>query len=193
MFHATFCLTFTCFLCSDELTWEVQGADNMLMVGPVSFASDKSFATVTIPASKTDPFQQGTMLTTLAIQLSTCAVSALNVVCRLQLSSAPLFILEGDRPFDRSSFVATLRQCPATCGIKPSAYSGHSFRHGAVTWAASNSVDDNTICRLGRWQSNCFCCYINKSATDRAATTKAVLYTNTLAPLSLDTIAWHDL
>ncbi|SYW81454.1 uncharacterized protein UBRO2_04324 [Ustilago bromivora] len=108
MFRAAFCLAFACFLCSGELTWEAQGTDNMLMVGSVSFATDKSFATVTILASKTDPFWQGATLTVPAVQLSTCAVSALNVVCRSWQSSAPLFILEGNRPFDRSSFVATL-------------------------------------------------------------------------------------
>ncbi|SOV02023.1 uncharacterized protein UDID_18937 [Ustilago sp. UG-2017a] len=193
MFRATFCLAFACFLRSGELTWEAQGADNMLMVGSVSFAADKSFVTVTIPASKTDPFRQGATLAAPAIQLSTCTVSALDVVCRSRPSSAPLFILEGDRPFDRSSFVATLHQCLTTCGIKPSAYSGHSFHRGAATWVASNGIDNDTIRGLGRWWSKCFHCYINKSAADRAATTKAVLYTNTSAPLSLDTVTWRDL
>ena len=46
---------------------------------------------------------------------------------------------------------------------------------------------------LGRWWSKCFRRYINKSAANRAATTKAVLYTNTSAPLLLDTVAWCDL
>ncbi|SAM85600.1 uncharacterized protein UBRO_20011 [Ustilago bromivora] len=108
MFCAAFCLAFASFLHSGELTWEVQGTDNMLMVSSISFAAEKSFVTVTIPASKTDPFWQGAMLTAPAIQLSTCAISALDMVRRSWLSSAPLFILEGDRPFDRSSFVATL-------------------------------------------------------------------------------------
>ena len=114
-----------------ELTWEVQGANNMLMVGSVSFATDKSFATVTIPASKTDPFRQGATLTVPAVPLSTCAVSALQVVCGSRPSSAPLLILDGDRPFDRSSFVATLHQCLAICRVEPSAYSGHS---SAMVW-----------------------------------------------------------
>ncbi|KAJ1035320.1 hypothetical protein NDA13_000740 [Ustilago tritici] len=89
----------------------------MLMVGSVSFATDKSFATVTILASKTDPFWQGATLTALAVQLSTCAVSALNVVYRSQLSSTPLFILNGDRPFDRSSFPQTVLTTPPSVGL----------------------------------------------------------------------------
>ncbi|SAM64291.1 uncharacterized protein UBRO_14136 [Ustilago bromivora] len=170
-----------------------QGTNNMLMVGSVSFAADKSFVTVTIPASKTDPFQQGTTLTAPAVPLSTCTVSALKVVCWSWPSSAPLLILKGDRPFDRSSFIATLCQCLTTCGIEPSAYSGHSFCHGAATWVASNGVDNTTICGLGCWQSDCFHCYIDKSAADQAAITKVVLYIKTSTPLSLNTIAWCDL
>ncbi|SPO26496.1 uncharacterized protein UTRI_04085 [Ustilago trichophora] len=193
MFRAAFCLAFACFLRSGELTWEAQNTDNMLTVGSVCFASDRSYATITIPASKTDPFRQGVALTAPAVLLSTCAVAALNVVCRSRPSSAPLFILEDGRPFARSCFVDTLRQCLAASGIEPSAYSGHSFRRGAATWAASNGVDDDTIRGLGRWRSDCFRRYIDKSAADRAATTKAALYTNASAPLSLDTVAWRDI
>ncbi|SPO32044.1 uncharacterized protein UTRI_02601 [Ustilago trichophora] len=193
MFRAAFCLAFACFLRSGELTWEAQNTDNMLTVGSVCFASDRSFATITIPASKTDPFRQGATLTAPAVLLSTCAVTALDVVCRSRPSSAPLFILEDSKPFDRSCFVDTLRRCLAASGIDPLAYSGHSFRRGAATWAASNGVDNDTIRGLGRWRSDCFRRYIDKSATDRAATTKAALYTNATAPLSLDTVAWRDI
>ncbi|SPO22772.1 uncharacterized protein UTRI_01450 [Ustilago trichophora] len=193
MFRAAFCLAFACFLRSGELTWEAQNTDNMLTVGSVCFASDRSFATITIPASKTDPFRQGATLTAPAVPLSTCAVTALDVVCRSRPSSAPLFILEDSKPFDRSCFVDTLRRCLAASGIDPLAYSGHSFRRGAATWAASNGVDNDTIRGLGRWRSDCFRRYIDKSAADRAATTKAALYTNATAPLSLDTVAWRDI
>ncbi|KAJ1575457.1 hypothetical protein NDA11_002123 [Ustilago hordei] len=79
MFHAAFFLAFACFLCSGELTWEAQGTNKMLTVGSISFAADKSFATVTIPASRIDPFWQGATLTMPAVLLSTCAVSALDM------------------------------------------------------------------------------------------------------------------
>ncbi|SAM70004.1 uncharacterized protein UBRO_20363 [Ustilago bromivora] len=193
MFCAVFCLAFACFLHLGELTWEVQGANNMLTVASVSFATDRSFTTVTILASKTDPFQQGATLTAPAVPLSTCTISTLQVVCRSWPSSTPLLILEGNRPFDRSSFVATLCQCLVTCRVEPSAYSGHSFHCGVVTWAASNGIDNTTIRALGRWWSDCFRCYIDKSAANRATITRVALYANTSAPLLLDTIAWCDL
>ncbi|CDR98926.1 hypothetical protein, partial [Sporisorium scitamineum] len=101
---ATFCLTFACFLCTGKFTWEAQDDSSALTVGSVSFASDSLFATIHLPSSKMDPFQQGAMLT-----------------------------------------------APAHCGIELLAYSGHLFRRGAATWAAANSVDDDTIHALGRW------------------------------------------
>ncbi|SPO32026.1 uncharacterized protein UTRI_02583 [Ustilago trichophora] len=192
MFRAAFCLAFACFLRAGELTWEAQGP-NVLTVAAVSFAHDFSHATVTLPASKTDPFQQGATLTAPAVKLSTCAVSALRVICHGREPHEPLFTLEGRQPFTRASFAATLRRCLEACGISPALYSGHSFRRGAATWAASNGVDADTIRGLGRWRSDCFRRYVDRSAADRAVTTKAALYTNTSAPLRLDTVAWRNL
>ncbi|SPO27262.1 uncharacterized protein UTRI_10379 [Ustilago trichophora] len=191
MYRAAFCLAFACFLRAGKLTWEAPGP-NVLTVAAVSFAQDHSHATITLPASKTDPFRHGAMLTAPAVQLSTCAVSALRVICHGRGPREPLFTLEGGRPFYRASFTATLRRCLEACHIPPASYSGHSFRRGAATWAASNGVDADTIRGLGRWRSDCFRWYVDKSAADRAATTKAALYTNTTAPLRLDTVAWRD-
>ena len=133
------------------------------------------------------------MLTAPAVSLSTCAVAALRTICHGRAPHEPLFELEGRQPFSRGSFVATLRRCLEACGVPSAAYSGHSFRRGAATWAASNGVNDDTIRGLGCWRSDCFRRYVDRSAADRAATTKAALYSNSSAPLRLDTIAWRDL
>ncbi|SPO28309.1 uncharacterized protein UTRI_04706 [Ustilago trichophora] len=191
MFRAAFCLAFACFLRSGELTWEAEGP-NVLTVASVSFAQDDSHVTVTLPASKMDPFRQGATLTAPAVNLSTCAVSALRVICHHREPRQPLFLLEGGQPFTRASFVAMLRRCLQACSIPPALYSGHSFRRGAATWAASNGVDADTIRGLGRWRSDCFRRYVDRSAADRAATTKAALYSNADAPLHLDVAAWRD-
>ncbi|SNX87255.1 uncharacterized protein MEPE_05965 [Melanopsichium pennsylvanicum] len=192
MYRAAFCLAFACFLRSGELTWEAQGP-NVLTIAAVSFAEDLSFATITLPASKTDPFRQGVTLTAPAVPLSTCAVSALRIICAGRRPHDPLFTLEGGEPFTRAAFVAILRRCLEACQVPLQSYSGHSFRRGAATWAASNGVDADTIRGLGRWRSDCFRRYVDKSAADRAATTKAALYSNSLAPLRLDTVAWRDI
>ncbi|SPO30777.1 uncharacterized protein UTRI_05394 [Ustilago trichophora] len=149
MYRAAFCLAYACFLRAGEFTWEAQGDAAPLTVGSVSFADDNSFATVHLPSSKTDPFRTGVTLTAPAVPLLTCAISALAVICHGRPPSAPLFILEGDRPFSCSAFSSILRQCLRHCGIQPSSYSGHSFRQGAATSAASNGVNDDTIHALG--------------------------------------------
>ncbi|KAJ1019671.1 hypothetical protein NDA13_005898 [Ustilago tritici] len=135
MFCAAFYLAFACFLHADELTWDALGP-NTLTVSSVTFAADRSYATVTLPASKTDPFWQGATLLAPAVPLSTCAVACLQLICRHCAPQEPLFMLEGNRPFDRGSFVTMLRLCLEGCGVAPSSYSGHSFSRGAATWAA---------------------------------------------------------
>ncbi|CDU22585.1 uncharacterized protein SPSC_01215 [Sporisorium scitamineum] len=171
----------------------VQASSPTLTVGSVAFASDSSFATIHLPSSKTDPFRAGATLTAPAVPLSTCAVLALAVVCQGRSSSAPLLVLEGGQPFSRSAFTSVLRRCLQHCGIQPSAYSSHSFRRGAATWAAANGADDETIRVLGRWRSDCFRRYIDKSAVKRAATARTALYANTSHTLDLSVAAWHDL
>nr|QBH67613.1 hypothetical protein UEMT_2079 [Ustilago esculenta] len=163
MFRAAFCLAFACFLHAGELTWGAEELSGQLTVGSVSFATDCSHATITLPASKTDPFRRGAKLTAPAVRTSTCAVSALEVICAGRPTGAPLFMLEGGLPFR------------------------------AATWAAANGVDDDTIRGLGRWKSDCFRRYIDKSASDRAATTARALYSHPHHALDLSTPAWRDI
>ncbi|SAM63391.1 uncharacterized protein UBRO_20164 [Ustilago bromivora] len=192
MFRAAFCVAFACFLRAGELTWEAQGP-NMLTVSSVSFAANRSFTTIALPAGKVDPFRRGTTLTASAVPLGVCPVAALHAICRNRDAREPLFQLKGGQPFDCGCFVAMLRHCLEACGVSPSAYSGHSFRRGAATWAAANGVDADTIRALGRWRSDCFRRYVDRSAEDRAATSRTTLYANADAPLHLDTVAWRDL
>ena len=49
--------------------------------------------------------------------------------------------------------VEALRLTLARSGIDDSKYSGHSFRIGAATTAASKGVEDCVITTLGRWSS----------------------------------------
>ncbi|KAJ1022693.1 hypothetical protein NDA18_005031 [Ustilago nuda] len=192
MFRAAFCLAFACLLRAGELTWVAPGP-NTLTVSSVTFAVDHSHAIIALPASKTDPFRQGATLLVPAVPLSTCAVASLRLICRHRAPQEPLFVLEGGRPFSRGSFLTMLRLCLGPCGVAPSSYSGHSFRRGAATWAVANGADADTIRALGRWRSDCFRRYADRSTTERAATSRAALYSNTSAVLCLDTPARRDL
>ncbi|KAJ1044003.1 hypothetical protein NDA10_005537 [Ustilago hordei] len=192
MFRAAFCLAFACLLCSGEFTWETSSSPPLLTVGSVAFAEDGSYATILLPSSKMDPFGTGVMLTAPVVPLPTCAVKALQVICRHCLVPEPLFALDGGMPFDRKSFITTIHRCLQMCGIPPKGYSGHSFWRGAATWAAANRIDSSTIQGLGRWCSDCFWHYVDTSAAERAVTSAHALYANTDQPLDLSRPAWRN-
>ncbi|SOV06350.1 uncharacterized protein UDID_19634 [Ustilago sp. UG-2017a] len=94
--------------------------------------------------------------------------------------------------FDRGSFVTMLCRCMEGCGVAPSSYSGRSFRRGAATRTAANGADADTTRALGRWCSDCFRCYVDKSAAERAAISRTALYSNTSSDLRLEIPARHS-
>ncbi|CCF48001.1 uncharacterized protein UHOR_12514 [Ustilago hordei] len=75
-------------------------------------------------------------------------------------------------------------------GLSPLAYAGHSFHHGAATWAASLGADAATIQCLGWWNSNCFQCYIDCSATNHQDLSITALYHLQDGPLIPPTASW---
>ncbi|SAM86202.1 uncharacterized protein UBRO_20964 [Ustilago bromivora] len=175
-----------------EFTWEMLSSPPLLTVGSVKFAEDESYATVFLPSCKTDPFGTGVTLTAPAVPLTTCVVKALKVICWHCSASEPLFAFKGGLPFDHNLFITTIHRCLQACGIPPEGYSGHSFQHGAATWAAANRTDSNMIQGLGHWRSDCFRRYVNTLAAECAATSASALYSNADQPLNLSQPAWHN-
>ena len=106
----------------------------------------------------------------------------------------PLFGLgpSGADPLPRSSFVAVLRRAIAFTGLAPSAYAGHSFRRGAATWAARLGASPETIQCLGRWNSDCFRRYVDRSAGERRDLSVAALFSVRDGPLVPDSASWQD-
>ena len=76
--------------------------------------------------------------------------------------------------------------------VAPSSHSVRFFRRGAATRTAANGADADTIHALGRWCSDSFGCYVDKSAAERAAMSRTALYSNTSADLRLDIPARHS-
>ena len=60
----------------------------------------------------------------------------------------------------RSLFVNNVKMFLALAGIDPKGYSGHSFRIGGATTAASAGLMDWEIKVLGRWSSDTYQNYI---------------------------------
>lgn len=63
-------------------------------------------------------------------------------------------------PYCRPYFNLHIRHILAGLGYDSKLYSGHSFRIGAATSAASSRLEDHIIQTLGRWSPDCYKTYI---------------------------------
>ena len=90
-----------------------------------------------------------------------CPVGALlGYIAHRDLAPGPLFHFQDGRYLTRDLLVREIRLALGSVGIDVSAYSGHSFRIGAATSAASAGVEDALIQTLGRWKSTAYLQYI---------------------------------
>ena len=105
------------------------------LVNPGSFR-------IHIKCSETDPFRQGYYI---YIGGST---------------SGPLFLLSDGTPLHRQWLTSSIQSILAAAGV-PGCYTGHSFRIGAATSAASDGLPDHLIKTLGRWSSDAYQLYIH--------------------------------
>ena len=88
----------------------------------------------------------------------------------------PLFIFQDRKPLTRAILVERVRAALTTAGVDGAPFSGHSFRSGAATTAASWGMNDATIKMLGRWKSEAYQLYIKTSREQLAGVTKPLLH-----------------
>ena len=113
---------------------------------------------INIKASKTDPFQAGSIIRLAPNSSPTCPVKALKLYMRAHHSkTGPLFSFQGGKYLTRKDISNVLHEFLPhnTKGI-----SSHSFRIGAASAAASAGYPRWLIQSLGRWSSDCFRSYI---------------------------------
>lgn len=129
--------------------------------------------TLTLRASKTDPFRRGC---TVAIGSSPgvcCAVSAMASYLRAtsyRSPSAPLFQLVSGAPLLRPVFSSFIQRALTTAGnVNARFYMSHSFRIGAATSAAAAGIPAWLIKTLGRWSSDAYLVYIRTPLQVRLA------------------------
>lgn len=185
LLHAVFTIAFYGFLRCGEFT--VDGPFDPafhLCIQDVEFCTDPRKVLLTLKASKTDPFRQGVTIQLFAINGITCPYTALQNYYLLRLQhhaplsmAAPLFVTESGDPLSRPIFLHLMQTVLQQCHIPVSGYSGHSFRIGAATSAATGQVEDHLIKLLGRWSSDCYQRYIRVpwSAVKQAQTSMAPL------------------
>ena len=160
-------MAFAAFLRSGEFTWDTWSSKHHqfhLSRKHVAFNSNGS-VTITLPASKTDPFRAGIRIQ-LAASLDSplCPVSALRQLLQRypQALHDPLFTRPQNIPFNRQFLASTIRDLLLNAGISTLGFTGHSLRKGAAVTAAENGLSRNDIKLLGRWKSDAVDVYINE-------------------------------
>lgn len=134
-----------------------------LCVGDLALDSHSAptLLSITIKASKTDPFRQGATITLGKTGQQLCPITAiLPYVATRGAQAGPLFRFQDGSFLTRDRFVKEVRQLLVAAGIDPQPYSGHSFRIGAATTAAHAGMDAALIQTLGRWKSSAYQLYI---------------------------------
>ncbi|SPC61955.1 uncharacterized protein UHOD_12130 [Ustilago sp. UG-2017b] len=191
--QAAFALAFACFLHSGKLVWDHStNCTTILTASSVKWASDH--VVLTLPASKTDPFWQGVCVVDLEVGSVKCPVTRLQHLSHGRSPSALLFGLgtSGLDPLPQSTFVTILHRAIQACGLPASQYTSHSFRRGTATWALQHSAPTTDIQSLGRWNSDCYRCYIDRSAQERRNLVASALFSVRDGPLVPSSPAWRD-
>ena len=125
-----------------------------------------SMLRVHLKASKTDPFRTGVDVFVGKTGGPLCPVGAmLKYLVARGCRPGPL----DGRLLTRSRFVEQVRWALTTAGVDSTPYSGHSFRSGAATTAASQGIGDATIKMLGRWRSSAYQLYVKTPRSELAA------------------------
>ena len=129
--------------------------------------------------SKTDVFRQGASIHIGRTDDDLCPVAALlSWMIRRGSQPGPLFTWASGKALTRSTFVTKLREALEEAGIDSRGFSGHSFRSGAATTAATRGITDHQIKQLGRWKSSAYLRYIKPTPQHLASVAK-VLSTHT--------------
>jgi integrase len=166
---AAFSLAFACFMRMGEFTFDAFDPRFDLQRAAIAYGDD-GIMKITIPASKTDPFRSGVTVVIPSGPADVCPRVAIRtwLAVRTGGPSDPLFSLSG-RGFSRSMVSRHLRRALADSGYVSHLFSGHSFRRGAATWAASIGIPGSEIKALGRWNSDCYKLYVDAGPIHAAA------------------------
>lgn len=174
---AAFALAFACFLRMGEITYTSFSTRRVLTRNCVTLSDADEPSILRLPTSKTDLLDQGTRLVIPKGPPDVCPIVHLRrwlEASPRQQPDSPLFHLPGGA-FQKKRVVELLSRALRESGIDPVGYSGHSFRRGAATWAASIGIPPDQIRRLGRWSSGAANRYAQWSAVQMAAVSQSCL------------------
>ena len=125
---------------------------------------------IRLKVSKCDPFRRGVDIVLGRTYTDLCPVVAmLHYMAIRGNADGPLFKFQDGCPLTKPKLVSALREALSAAGYDSSQFSGHSFRIGAASTAASQGLEDSTIKTLGRWQSDAYLRYIRIPAGELAS------------------------
>ena len=126
-----------------------------------------------IKESKMDRLREGAFVTLPRTDLEICPVRAvLEFMVVRKAGPGPFFMDREKVGLTRRDFVTEVRKSLAERGLPDTGISGHSFRIGAATAAATSGASDEKIKALGRWKSREYKGYIRREEGDQAASAK---------------------
>ena len=112
-----------------------------------------------IKCSEKDPFRKGCFIFLSRGSAPLCPViSLVNYLHLRGPGPGPLFLYQDGSHLSRSKLFAFLKSTLQSAGV-PGNFSGHSFRIGAATTAASRRIPYHLIKTMGRWSSEAYLLY----------------------------------
>ena len=161
MLWAAFCSAFYGFLRAAEFTsHSVHSFDPYRTLLRADVVQRGHGYTITLRASKTDPFRKGHSITLTSTATSTCPVAALDKYLTLTANIPADTQFSDGRLLTRQEVTDSICTLLASSNVQPHHFSSHSYRIGAATTAAAAGIPDWLIQTLGRWSSQCYQTYI---------------------------------
>ena len=170
MLWEAYCVGFFGFLRAGEFTVNsIFEPDSRLLVCDlqVDCLLNPSCLKIHIKCSKTDPFHSGCDVYLGKGNPDVCPLAAISSYLHVR-EEAP------GGPLSRQILASKVNHILHSAGY-PGTYSGHSFRIGAATTAASCGVPDHLIKTLGRWSSDAYQVYIRTPISSIVQVTSQLL------------------
>jgi len=73
-------------------------------------------------------------------------------------AAGPFFKFKNGNPLTKSNFTSRIRAALQALGLPEDNFTGHSFRIGVATTAASAGIEGSVIHSMERWNSSAFLC-----------------------------------
>ena len=156
MLNSTVTLAFFGMLRSAEYTCPTSHSfvpTETLLLSDITISTNAELAIVSIKASKTDQFKQGTNIRIAVTHTSLCPVTSLLKFMHCHPNPhGPLFSFHDETFLTRRCLANSIQQTlPDIVNVNT-----HSFHIGGVTAASSAGISDSQIQILGRWSSDAY-------------------------------------